>query len=326
MISLNEKTYKTLAQNLTKEVNTVTNDKTINQAKALEIIAISLGYKNYNSILPVLSKNNNSIIELYNSKDALLENGYKDIMDVESIYFSKLNRDVFDDIKKNHQVELFHLFKGAFETKEDKFYIDISSAKLNDYYKEAALLRGLNVEQNKPTLKSIKRDINFLQLTLGVVFRFIWKNENSNLLIYANKKELYNFEINENKEENENYFVKFKTANGPLESKDLDHADLRENIGEIIRENSYLYFTNDQSNVNGIRKIHSKDMVFFTSDKELRISNRLIGDWTNKEINHFFSVDKKGLLRAKYITKNFPEISSFICNSIYGYALDFDED
>jgi hypothetical protein len=51
MISLNEKTYKTLAQNLTKEVNTVTNDKTINQAKALEIIAISLGYKNYNSIL-----------------------------------------------------------------------------------------------------------------------------------------------------------------------------------------------------------------------------------------------------------------------------------
>ena len=326
MISLNEKTYKTLAQNLTKEVNTVTNDKTINQAKALEIIAISLGYKNYNSILPVLSKNNNSIIELYNSKDALLENGYKNIMDVESIYFSKLNRDVFDDIKKNHQVELFHLFKGAFETKEDKFYIDISSAKLNDYYKEAALLRGLNVEQNKPTLKNIKRDVDFLQLTLGVVFRFIWKNENSNLLIYANKKELYNFEINENKEENENYFVKFKTANGPLESKDLDHADLRENIGEIIRENSYLYFTNDQSNVNGIRKIHSKDMVFFTSDKELRISNRLIGDWTNKEINHFFSVDKKGLLRTKYITKNFPEISSFICNSIYGYALDFDED
>lgn len=326
MISLNEKTYKTLAQNLTKEVNTVTNDKTINQAKALEIIAISLGYKNYNSILPVLSKNNNSIIELYNSKDALLENGYKDIMDVESIYFSKLNRDVFDDIKKNHQVELFHLFKGAFETKEDKFYIDISSAKLNDYYKEAALLRGLNVEQNKPSLKNIKRDVDFLQLTLGVVFRFIWKNENSNLLIYANKKEFYNFEINENKEENENYFVKFKTANGPLESKDLDHADLRENIGEIIRENSYLYFTNDQSNVNGIRKIHSKDMVFFTSDKELRISNRLIGDWTNKEINHFFSVDKNGLLRAKYITKNFPEISLFICNSIYGYALDFDED
>ena len=37
MISLNEKTYKTLAQNLTKEVNTVTNNKTINQAKALEI-------------------------------------------------------------------------------------------------------------------------------------------------------------------------------------------------------------------------------------------------------------------------------------------------
>lgn len=78
--------------------------------------------------------------------------------------------------------------------------------------------------------------------------------------------------------ENENYFVKFKTANGPLESKDLVHADLRENIGEIIRENSYLYFTNNQSNVNGIRKIHSKDMVFFTSDKELRTSNRLIGD------------------------------------------------
>jgi len=77
MILLNEKTYKTLAQNLTKEVNTVTNNKTINQAKALEIIAISLGYKNYNSILPILSKNNNSIIELYNSKDALLENGYK---------------------------------------------------------------------------------------------------------------------------------------------------------------------------------------------------------------------------------------------------------
>lgn len=163
-------------------------------------------------------------------KDALLENGYKNIMDVESIYFSKLNRDVFDDIKKNHQVELFHLLKGAFETKEDKFYIDISNAKLNDYYKEAALLRGLNVEQNKPTLKNIKRDVDFLQLTLGVVFRFIWKNENSNLLIYANKKELYNFEINENKEENENYFVKFKTANGPLESKDLDHADLRKKI------------------------------------------------------------------------------------------------
>jgi len=82
-------------------------------------------------------------------------------MDAESIYFSKLNRDVFDDIKKNHQVEFFHLFKGAFETKEDKFYIDISNTKLNDYYKEAALLRGLNVEQNKPSLKNIKRDLIF---------------------------------------------------------------------------------------------------------------------------------------------------------------------
>ena len=326
MISLNEKTYKTLAQNITKEINVLTNDKTINQAKALEIIAISLGYKNYNSILPILSKNNNLAIELYSSKDALLENGYKNLMDVESTYFNKLDRDVFEDINKNYQVELYHLFKGAFETKDDKFYIDISNAKLHDYYRKAALLRGLNVEQNKPTLKKIKRDIDFLQLTLGVVFRFIWKNENSNLLIYANKKELFNFEINENKEENENYFIKFKVANNQLEAKNIDNTDSRENEGKIIGENDSFYFTDDEANEKEIKKIYSDSMVFFLSEKELRVSNRLIGDWTNKEINHFFTVDKNGLLKAKYITRNFPEVSSFICNSLYGYSINFDED
>jgi membrane protein DedA with SNARE-associated domain len=55
------------------------------------------------------------------------------------------------------------------------------------------------------------------------------------------------------------------------------------------------------------------------------MSNRLIGDWTNKEINHFFELSKDGLIRTKYITRYYPQVSSFISTFIYGYRNMDDE-
>lgn len=56
MLIIDEKTYKKIASNISKEVNQITGTKTISSSKALEILAQSFGYKNYNSILPMLSK------------------------------------------------------------------------------------------------------------------------------------------------------------------------------------------------------------------------------------------------------------------------------
>lgn len=307
MLTIDEKTYKKIASNISKEVNQITGTKTISSSKALEILAQSFGYKNYNSILPMLSKNINNEINIYNSKEDLISNGFKDILNIKTEYLSKLSNEAISDIQKNYQVQLFHFFKAAFLTEDDKFFVDIPISKLKEYYRDSALLRGLKVDENAPSDRSIKRDIDFLQLILGVVFRVIWKNENSNLILYVNKKELFSFDFIDDGKENKNFFLKF--------SKD----GRRENKGEIIGGNEEYFFVDDENEEKRIKKIYENDMVFFNNAKELRMANRLIGDWTNKEINHFFELSKDGLIRAKYITRYYPQVSSFISTFIYGY-------
>lgn len=307
MLTIDEKTYKKIASNISKEVNQITGTKTISSSKALEILAQSFGYKNYNSILPMLSKDINSKISIYNSKEDLISNGFKDILNIKTEYLSKLSNEAISDIQKNHQVKLFHFFKAAFLTADDKFFVDIPISELKEYYRDSALLRGLKVDENAPSDRSIKRDLDFLQLTLGVVFRVIRKNENSNLILYVNKKELFNFNFIDDGKENKNFFLKFL--------KD----GRRENKGEITGENDLYFFTDDENEKKRIEKIYENDMVFFNDAKELRMSNRLIGDWTNKEINHFFELSKDGLIKTKYITRYYPQVSSFISTFIYGY-------
>jgi hypothetical protein len=308
VLTIDEKTYKKIASNLSKEVNQITGTKTISSSKALEILAQSFGYKNYNSILPVLSKNSDSEINIYNSKEDLISNGFKNILDIKTKYLSKLSNEAISDIQKNYQVQLFHFFKAAFLTKEDKFYIEISINELKEYYKKSALVRKLNIKEHIPSDRTIKRDIDFLQLTLGVVFRAIMKNENSSLILYVNKKELFNFNFVDDEKENRNFFLKFSN-----DSK-------RENKGEITGENELYFFVDDENEEKSINKIYENGMVFFNDAKELRMANRLIGDWTNKEINNFFELSKDGLIRAKYITRYYPSVSSFISSFIYGYS------
>ena len=307
MLTIDEKTYKKIASNISKEVNQITGEKTISSSKALEILAYSFGYKNYNSILPMLSKESNSEINIYNSKEDLISNGFKNILDIKTEYLSKLSNEAISDIQKNYQVQLFHFFKAAFLTADDKFFVDIPISELREYYKNSALVRKLNIKEHIPSDRSIKRDIDFLQLILGVVFRVIWKNENSNLILYVNKKELFSFDFIDDEKENKNFFLKF--------SKD----GRRENKGEIIGGNDEYFFVDDENEEKRIKKIYENDMVFFNNAKELRMANRLIGDWTNKEINHFFELSKDGLIRAKYITRYYPQVSSFISTFIYGY-------
>lgn len=307
MLTIDEKTYKKIASNISKEVNQITGEKTISSSKALEILAYSFGYKNYNSILPMLSKESNSEINIYNSKEDLISNGFKNILDIKTEYLSKLSNEAISDIQKNYQVQLFHFFKAAFLTADDKFFVDIPISELREYYKNSALVRKLNIKEHIPSDRSIKRDIDFLQLILGVVFRVIWKNENSNLILYVNKKELFSFDFIDDGKENKNFFLKF--------SKD----GRRENKGEIIGGNDEYFFVDDENEEKRIKKIYENDMVFFNNAKELRMANRLIGDWTNKEINHFFELSKDGLIRAKYITRYYPQVSSFISTFIYGY-------
>lgn len=307
MLIIDEKTYKKIASNISKEVNQITGTKTISSSKALEILAQSFGYKNYNSILPMLSKNINNEINIYNSKEDLISNGFKDILNIKTEYLSKLSNEAISDIQKNYQVQLFHFFKAAFLTADDKFFVDISISELKEYYRDSALLRGLKVDENAPSDRSIKKDLDFLQLTLGVVIRAIMKNENSNLILYVNKKELFNFDFIDDRKENMNFFLKF--------SKD----GRRENKGKITGDNEEYFFVEDENEEKRIRKIYKNDMVFFNDAKELRMANRLIGDWTNKNINHFFELSKDGLIRAKYITRYYPQVSSFISTFIYGY-------
>lgn len=312
MLTIDEKTYKKIASNISKEVNQITGEKTISSSKALEILAYSFGYKNYNSILPVLSKDSNSEINIYNSKEDLILNNFKDLMEVKSTYLSELSNEAINDLQKNYQVKLFHFFKAAFLTEEDKFYIEIPINKLKEYYKNYAKYSGLDIE-NLPSARNLKRDIDFLKLTLGVVFRAIMKNENSSLILYVNKKELFNFNFTDDEKENKIFFLKF--------SKD----NKRENKGEITGENDLYYFTDDENGEKSIEKIYEKDMVFFNNSIELSMSNRLIGDWSNKRINHFLELSKDGLIRAKYITRYYPSVSSFISSNIYGYKNIDDE-
>lgn len=307
MLIIDEKTYKKIASNISKEVNQITGTKTISSSKALEILAQSFGYKNYNSILPMLSKNINNEINIYNSKEDLISNGFKDILNIKTDYLSKLSNEAISDIQKNYQVQLFHFFKAAFLTADDKFFVDISISELKEYYRDSALLRGLKVDENAPSDRSIKKDIDFLQLTLGVVIRVILKNENSNLILYVNKKELFNFDFIDDGKENMNFFLKFS----------IDGR--RENKGKITGDNEEYFFVEDENEEKRINKIYENDMVFFNDAKELRMSNRLIGDWTNKDINHFFELSKDGLIKTKYITRYYPQVSSFISTFIYGY-------
>jgi len=307
VLTIDEKTYKKIASNISKEVNQITGEKTISSSKALEILAYSFGYKNYNSILPMLSKDNNSEIKIFNSKEDLISNGFKDILNIKTEYLSKLSNEAINDIQKNYQVQLFHFFKAAFLTADDKFFVDISISELREYYKNSALVRKLNIKEHIPSDRSIKRDLDFLQLTLGVVIRAIMKNENSNLILYVNKKELFNFDFIDDRKENMNFFLKFS----------IDGR--RENKGEIIGGNEEYFFVDDENEEKRIKKIYENDMVFFNDAKELRMANRLIGDWTNKEINHFFELSKDGLIKTKYITRYYPQVSSFISTFIYGY-------
>lgn len=69
------------------------------------------------------------------------------------------------------RIFIYHAFKTAYLNVRAKAFIPISKKELDDR----------DIEFNK---KIIEEDILFLNLVTGFNFKYIWKNKNSDLIIY----------------------------------------------------------------------------------------------------------------------------------------------
>ena len=62
----------------------------------------------------------------------------------------------------------------------------------------------------------------------------------------------------------------------------------------------------------------------YKSDIHMRMSATLVNDITNKEFDYMiFQSTFGGMIRARYVVENHPDVAEYVLSKLYGYALEF---
>lgn len=303
MLILNHSNFKTLSKNIIDEVNNITGEKTISNSRMLEILSKSFGYKSYNSIIPKLERKEGFESFLFSSKNELIEYGYLNVKEIKTNYLNTLDRHAIKDMKKYLRIFIYHAFKTAYINAQAKAFIAISKKELGER----------DIEFNK---KIIDEDILFLNLVTGFNFKYIWKNKNSDLIIYWEYKYEDKLPNNLGDYKKEKFFVYFEDG-------------VNYSLGMIIAEGDdwiKIEFADDSTKIISKDDAQNKEYlkyIYFESSQKATRASKLINDITNKKSHKFFNRNFSSFIRAKYILDNYPKVSNFILDKIYGYNLEF---
>lgn len=293
MITLNTTSFKQVAEKFSDELKATycSEDIKIKHSFALEALSHALGYKDYNTIKPKLD----DAPIVFTSIAELEKYGYVNASNEEYFQFDKLHDKTQRQLFKRVFLQLIHFYRHSLSFTNYKSYYIINVEKYEDYAEAifaASVCLGAKIDffvtkDNKVIAHWIYGDLAY---DVGPIEKKLDKDRC--MQIY--KKDARAIEC------------VFKNRNGnqiTVKTFDFD-GHLRDS--EMDFDMSSTYF------------------LTYESDLDMRMSAILVNDITNKEFDYMiFSSTFGGMIRARYVVENHPDVAQYVLSKLYGYALEF---
>lgn len=291
MILVDSKLFKQIAEKFANELTEKYCTETkVKHSFALEALSHAFGYKDYNTIKPKLDLSalpNTSI-------DELINNGYADVKRF-PLPFSSLSQISQRQFIKHLFLQLAFFCKNLANEFPKKFYYTIEAIEFPDFAKiinAVAICTGTKFEYFiECDSVVIYWQVGNSVFDVGVVRPTL--NKNVCMQVYNEDSRATQCLI-ESFSDNRITFNLFHSGDGRL--------------------------TEEESSF----KIGEKLFLTYENDREMRMASMLVNDITNKEFDFSnFQSTYEGMVRARYVVQNHPDVAMYVLDDIYGYNPDF---
>ena len=293
MISLNTTTFKQVAEKFSDELKAAycSEDVKIKHSFALEALSRALGYKDYNTIKPKLD----DAPIVFTSIAELEKYGYVNAENEVYFKFDKLHEKTQRQLVRRVFLQLIHFYRHSMSFTNYKCYFIIDPKEYEDYA-EAIVAASvcLGVKLDSFATKDNKVVVHWIYGDHAYDVGPIEKKLDKDRCMQIYKKDARAIEC------------VFKNRNGNQITVDLFGFDghLRDSEMDFNMTNTYF--------------------LTYKSDLDMRKCATLVNDITNKEFDYMiFASNYGGMIRARYVVENHPEVAQYVLNKLYGYALDF---
>lgn len=293
MISLNTTTFKQVAEKFADELKTMycSEGIKIKHSFALEALSHAVGYKDYNTIKPKLD----DAPIVFTSIADLEKYGYINAGDEEYFQFDKLAERTKRQLARRIFLQLIHFYRHSMSFTNYKCYRIIDVERYEDYAEAivaASVCLGAKIDSfvtkdNKAVVHWIYGDLAY---DVGLVKKKLDKN--TCMQIFKNGERATE--------------CVFKNKNGNRITVEPFNFDGHLIDSEMDFDMSSTYF------------------LTYKSDLDMRMSAMLVNDITNKEFDYMiFPSTFGGMIRARYVVENHPDVARYVLSKLYGYALEF---
>lgn len=291
MIPVDSKLFKQVAEKFAAELSEKhCPDEKIKHSFTLEALSHAFGYKDYNTIKPKLDQIYNPIVSIA----VLIENGYMDASQL-NMPIEPLTQIAQRQLFKHLFLQLAYFHKNLINQPTQKYYYSIASEEHNDY----------------------ENIIHAVSVCLGIKIEYFLIG--ATVVIYWEAGGLA-FDV------------------GPITSSlEKDTCMQIYNKGERAtqclikglsgKEITVKFFRSDDGSLSNNEESFNKGERFFLtygSDREMRMASMLVNDVTNKEFGYaIFRSSFDGMIRARYVVQNHPEVAMYVLDKMYGYNSEF---
>lgn len=297
MLSVDSKLFKQVAEKFANEIiEKYCPDTKVKHSFALEALSHAFGYKDYNTIKPKLGQHDTHIsahASLVEAKDFNEE----DYTDVERLVFPV---EALSNIAQRQLIEelflqLVYFYKNLENHHEQQYYYSFDLSEYPDY---------VNVVYAVSVCLGAKFEY-FLQGTKVYVY---WKPQELAFrvgdIVQNLKKDTCMQIYNDGARASQCYIKSF--SNNKITFNFFHSGD-----GHLTEEENSF-------------KEGEKLFLTYNNDLEMRMASTLVNDITNKDFDYaIFQSTYEGMVRAKYVVENHPNVAMYVLEKMYGYNPEF---
>lgn len=292
MLSIDSKMFKQVAEKFAGEIHEKYCPETkIKHSFALEALSHAFGYKDYNTIKPELDTQ----IGLINSLSELINQGYVDIT-YEPIPIHKLTKTAQREFVKHLFNQLAFLYRSALSLDIQKWYLLINIDEYKDY----------------------KTIIHAVSVCLGIRINY-FEVDRKTVALYLQYGEVdYKVGLIRSKLEKNTCMQLFNKGTRATQCvfKGFSEKGI---IVYLFDENEGILTQNEIS-----FQIDEKVYLTYENDLQMRMASALINDATNEDFFNYaiFSRSYHGMIRARYVVQEHPDVAMYVLKNIYGCSPD----
>lgn len=295
MISIDSKLFKQVAEKFAQEINEKYCPETkVKHSFALEALSHAFGFKDYNTIKPKLDETTTcSSTPIATMKD-LVEKGYEDIKQFK-LPINALTAIAQRQLFKELFLQLAYFYKNLANYQAQKYYYSFETEEFPDY---------ANVVYAVSTCLGAKFEYFLVDTKVVIYWEFRGFVFNVGLVAPSLEKGTCMQIFNKGERATQCVVQGLSEKGITVKLFNSFDGDLTDNT-ETFKEGERLYLT-------------------YNSDREMRMASMLVNDITNKEFEYaIFLSTFDGMIRARYVVQNHPNVAMYVLDTMYGYNPEF---